>query len=144
LQTGSGTILVINIYNDGDQQQAVRREVHEMRNLACTGTMAAPAQHQIWWGNFNLNHLLWDEGWNNHLFMRQNLEKSQLLIDMLAEFALQMALPKDLPTLHTLSSGNFYAFIHDWHNNGIVVMSALSHAPGWAMLKPAVANFTCN
>jgi len=58
LQTGSGTILVINIYNDGDQQQAVRREVHEMRNLACTGTMAAPAQHQIWWGNFNLHHLL--------------------------------------------------------------------------------------
>jgi len=68
----------------------------------------------------------------------------QLLIDMLAEFALQMALPKDLPTLHTLSIRQILCFHHVWHNNGIVVMSALSHAPGWAMLKPAVTNFTCN
>ena len=37
----------------------------------------------------------------------------------------------------------FYGFIHDWHNNIIFVMSTLSCTPGWAVLKPAVANFTC-
>jgi len=42
-----------------------------------------------------------------HLFMRSNLEKSQALIDVLAECDLQMALPKDTPTLQALSTRNF-------------------------------------
>jgi len=58
-------------------------------------------------GNFNLHHPLWDEECNVHLFMRSNLEKSQALIDMLAECDLQMALPKNTPTLQVLSTRNY-------------------------------------
>jgi len=57
-------------------------------------------------GDFNLHHHLWDEEHNGHLFTRGNLEKSQVSIDVLAEFNLQMALPKDIPTLQALSTGN--------------------------------------
>jgi len=38
--------------------------------------------------------------------MMDNLEKSQVLIDALAEFNLQMVLPKDVPTLQALATGN--------------------------------------
>src|SRR5882724_11445596 len=60
----------------------------------------------IWLGDFNLHHPLWDEECNSHLFSRVNLEKSQVLIDALAEFNLQMVLPKDVPMLQALATGN--------------------------------------
>ena len=47
-----------------------------------------------------------DEQCNGNLFTRSNLEKSQVLIDTLAEFDLQMTLPKDIPMLQALSTGN--------------------------------------
>jgi len=63
--------------------------------------------HLVWLGDFNLNHLMWHEAWNTHLFMKVNLDKSQLLLDVLAEFDLQMNLPRDTPMLWALMSGNF-------------------------------------
>jgi len=36
-------------------------------------------------------------------FTRENLEKSQFLIDAISEFDLQMALPKDIPCFCALS-----------------------------------------
>src|SRR5882724_5984818 len=60
----------------------------------------------IWLGDFNLHHPLWDEECNSHLFSRVNLEKSQVLIDALAEFDLKMVLPKDVPMLQALATGN--------------------------------------
>jgi len=39
--------------------------------------------------------------------MRANLEKFQVLIDAAAEFDIQMALPKNMPTLQALSTGNY-------------------------------------
>jgi len=44
---------------------------------------------------------------NTHLFMRVNLEKSQVLIGAASEFDIQMALPKNMPTLQALSMGNY-------------------------------------
>src|SRR5882724_6369822 len=38
--------------------------------------------------------------------MGGNLEKAQVLIDVLAQLDLQMALPKDIPTLQALATGN--------------------------------------
>jgi len=56
----------------------------------------------IWLGEFNLHHPLWDKECNGHLFMRSNLEKSQVLIDTLADFDLQIALPKYILMLQAL------------------------------------------
>jgi len=60
----------------------------------------------VWLGNFNLHHPLWDEEQNVHIFTRINLVKAQVLIDVLAEFDLQMTLLKDIPMLQALSTGN--------------------------------------
>jgi len=64
-------------------------------------------QQIIWLGKFNLHHSIWDEERNAHLFTRVNLVKSQVLIDAAAEFDIQMALPKNMPTLQALSMGNY-------------------------------------
>src|SRR5882724_7269334 len=61
----------------------------------------------IWLGDFNLHHPMWDEGRNMHLFTRENLDRSQPLINAIAEFDLQLALLKDVLTLHMLASGNY-------------------------------------
>jgi len=58
-------------------------------------------------GDFNLYHPPWDEEHNTHLFTTRNLDHSQALVDILAEYDLQMALPKGIPTLQALSMGNF-------------------------------------
>jgi len=39
--------------------------------------------------------------------MRGNLKKLQVPIDTVAEFDMQMALPKNTPTLQVLSMGNY-------------------------------------
>jgi len=44
---------------------------------------------------------------NMHLFTRGNLEKLQVLIDAVAEFDMQTALPKNTPTLQVPSMGNY-------------------------------------
>jgi len=64
-----------------------------------------PTEDMVLLGNFNLHHPLWDEECNMHLFMRSNLDNSQALIDILAEYDLQMALSNGIPTLKALSQG---------------------------------------
>ena len=80
------------------------KQVFQKRSHA--GGPEGHVEQMIWLGDFNLHHLLWDKEHNSHLFMRSNLEKFQVLIDVLAEFNLQMTLPKDIPTLQALSTGN--------------------------------------
>jgi len=50
---------------------------------------------------------MWDESRNAHQSTQAGLEKDQHLVDALAEFDLQIALPKDLPTLRVMSMGNY-------------------------------------
>jgi len=50
---------------------------------------------------------MWYEGHNAHLFTCVNLDRAQSLIDAIAELDLQMILPRGLPTLCTMVSGNY-------------------------------------
>ena len=65
------------------------------------------ARHVIWLGDFNLHHPLWDKDQNVHLFTWTNLDKVQFLLNAIADLDLQMTLPKDIPMLHTMASGNY-------------------------------------
>jgi len=61
----------------------------------------------LWLGDFNTHHPIWDENRNSHLFMHANLNKAQVVIDAMANYNLQMLLPKDIPTLCAMASQNF-------------------------------------
>jgi len=108
LQMERGKVLIINMYNEGSRQQGLKQAITAMRQRTCEGHNAPYTGHMIWLGDFNLQHQMWDEGRNAHLFTKQILERSQLLIDTLAEFNFQMALLKDVLMLHMLMSGIYY------------------------------------
>jgi Endonuclease-reverse transcriptase len=61
----------------------------------------------IWLGDCNRHHLMWDELRNSHLFTRANLDEAQTLLDVIAEHDLHIALPKELPTLKAMATGNY-------------------------------------
>src|SRR5882724_2719837 len=107
LHTVRGKLLIINMYNEGHQQQGMKQVTQSLRARAWCDNTGTSDRHIIWVSDFNLHHPMWDKGRNSHLFMGENLEKSQRLIDAIAEFDLQMALLKDIPTLHALSLGNY-------------------------------------
>jgi len=116
LQMERGRVLIINMYNEGTQQQGIKRSIIAMRQRECAGHDnhdSLHVLHTIWLGDFNLHHLMWDEGRNMHLFTRENLDRSQPLIDTIAEFDHQMVLPKDIPMLHVLMSCN-YTRCQEW------------------------------
>jgi len=69
------------------------------------GLLCSP--HLLWLGDFNCHHPLWDEPRNAHLFTRASLDRAQEVIEVIASYDLQMALPGGMPTLQVLSTGNY-------------------------------------
>ena len=60
----------------------------------------------LWMGNFNWHHPLWDKERNSHLFTRANMERAQLLLNMLGCYEMKMVLPLQIPTLKAHNGGN--------------------------------------
>ena len=53
----------------------------------------------IWAGDFNRHHPFWDNKNDIHLFTNQAINKATDLIELIANYKLNMALPKGIPTL---------------------------------------------
>jgi hypothetical protein len=96
-----GTASIINIYNDQHHSRTLVRADIALAEIQDSIT-ALPQPHDhyvVWAGDFNRHHPRWDEERNRQLFTARALEDAQLLIDILDEHHLDMALPKDIPTL---------------------------------------------
>ena len=50
---------------------------------------------------------MWDEEWNSHLFTAAALDSVQKLLNLLVDFRMIQALPKDIPTLQSSSTSNW-------------------------------------
>ncbi|QRW06107.1 Reverse transcriptase from transposon X-element protein [Ceratobasidium sp. AG-Ba] len=98
--TDRGQITVINVYNPCDSNASLPY----VRGIL--QTLPADAQ-VVLLGDFNRHHPLWDEDRNAHLFTAANLELAQELIDLAGAHDLEMALPKDIPTLQATRTKNF-------------------------------------
>jgi len=81
--------------------------VKVMRRMALEGNTSDQGFHLICLGDSNLHNPMWDKSHNSHLFMRNNLDKAWYLIDTTAELNLHMALPRGLPSLQVMLSGNY-------------------------------------
>src|SRR5882724_11579894 len=58
LQTERGRVLIINMYNEGTQQQGIKWSIIAMRQRECTGHNdhnSLHIRHTIWLGDFNLH-----------------------------------------------------------------------------------------
>ena len=97
---------MLNVYND----RTHNRTLEELsRFLMQNATKVHPSQddHMFWLGDFNRHHPMWDEEQNSHLFTTSVLNSAQKLLDLLADFSMVQALPKDIPMLQSSSSGNW-------------------------------------
>jgi len=105
-KTSLGACTVVNVYNDCKHDRTLE-EIE--RFLAANISKLRPEErdHMIWLGDFNRHHPLWDEERNNHLFTTTALSSSQKILTLLADYGMTQALPKDIPTLQSSSTGNW-------------------------------------
>lgn len=107
LLTGNfGKVAIFNIYNDCNHSNTIEAlDRYLTRNVG--NLRANDTDHMIWLGDFNRHHPLWDEERNSHLFTRRASEEAQKLIELLADYDMVMALPKDIPTLESMATKNW-------------------------------------
>src|SRR3981189_178279 len=101
-----GRISIFNIYNDGNHLNSlfaldkfITTNRHDLYHNE--------RDYMIWCGDFNRHHPLWDEDRNGHLFTPAALEEAHILIEIIADHNMVMTLPKDLPTLQAMNTGNW-------------------------------------
>ena len=102
----NSNVLIFNLYCDQDSPDAIIKadkflQEYKQKNNTNKNIKA------IWLGDFNRHNPLWDDPKNNHLFARHNLDQAQILLDAIAKQQLYMALPKKIPTLRAMATGNY-------------------------------------
>lgn len=102
LQTDTGTVNIFNIYNDINNDDALQ----SLSQAAQKFHSEENNEHMIWLGDFNRHHPFWDEDRNHHLFTPANIERAQMVLDLTMTHDMEMALPKDIPTLRALNTRN--------------------------------------
>ena len=106
LQGPYGKLAIFNLYNDCTHyrnETALRRFIRRHTNTL----LRTENYHMIWAGDFNRHHPLWDNDEDVRLFTRRATEDAERLIELLAEFEMQMALPKGCPTLQHMRSKKY-------------------------------------
>jgi ribonuclease HI/endonuclease/exonuclease/phosphatase family metal-dependent hydrolase len=93
-----GKLAIFNIYNDCLHSRNERTLGMFIRRNANTLTRTEN-HHMIWAGDFNRHHPLWDRDEDDHLFTRQATQRAEGLIRLLADYEMDMVLPKGVPTL---------------------------------------------
>jgi len=96
-----GHVHVFNIYNDCNHS----RTLHCLEQYLLSPPPANATQPQtsdIWVGDFNRHDPLWEHPNNAQLFTRANIDAADYLIDLLADFGMDIALEPGIPTLEHL------------------------------------------
>lgn len=101
-----GHCTLINIYNDCTHNDTLMELGKYLDTNICQIRLLAH-DHMIWLGDFNCHHPLWEEERNNHLLTNRHLDHAQPLLELIADYGMLMALPKDTPTLEALATKNW-------------------------------------
>ena len=101
-----GKLTIFNIYNDCTHSENqiilgnyIRRNANQL--------LRTENHHMIWAGDFNRHHPLWDDDEDVHLFTRKATDDAEELIRLLANYDMQMILPKGVPTLQHMVTGRY-------------------------------------
>jgi exonuclease III len=101
-----GKLTIFNIYNDcthSDNQTALNRYIQRNANTI----IRTENHHMIWAGDFNRHHPLWDRDEDIHLFTRQATRDTEGLIGLLADYEMDMILPKGIPMLQHMRTKKY-------------------------------------
>jgi len=110
LTTCETALNVYNIYNDCTHSETLqvlkqhlqKREADEINNPTPTEDKT---EGDLWIGDFNRHHPMWEDAKNSRLFTAAALDKAQELIELLADYDMVMSLPQSIPTIRN-SRGN--------------------------------------
>lgn len=106
LCTAETQTLVINVYNaqDLDDSLDAIKDSLQQCDLQCKEN--DPPEHMLWLSNVNRHHPMWEEDCNNHLLTLYYIDNATPLIDLLADHNMLQMLPKGIPTLRAMVTGN--------------------------------------
>ena len=99
-------ITIFNIYNDcthSRNEATLQNYLTSHRNEITDGD----GTHMIWAGDFNRHHPFWDDDKDTRLFTNQALRAAEGIINLIAQYNMDMALPKGIPTLQHMRSKNY-------------------------------------
>ena len=101
-------ITVYNIYNDCTHSATLTKLQNHLETRAQVNLNPTPGNRtigDIWLGDFNRHHPMWEDEENDRLFTHQNLNDASVLIDLLADHDMHMVLPHGIPTIRN-AAGN--------------------------------------
>ena len=101
-----GKIIIFNIYNDcthSRNEATLRNYILTHRNTLIDDNES----HMIWAGDFNRHHPLWGDNKDTHLFTIQVLREVENIINLLADYNMEMALPKGIPMLQHMRTKKY-------------------------------------
>jgi len=106
-----GHIRIFNIYNNCKHSWVLQRLKQFLLSPASVST-PADLSGDIWIGDFNRHEPMWEHPDNAHLFTWANIDAADCLIDLLADFGMDIALEPGIPTLEHFVSKALHRVDH--------------------------------
>jgi endonuclease/exonuclease/phosphatase family metal-dependent hydrolase len=107
-----GQVRIFNIYNDCTHSRTLECLEHYLLTPPVAPAVQDIFQHDIWVGDFNRHDPMWESPDNPQLFTAANLDAAEILINLLADFAMNIALEPGVPTLEHLVTKNLHRVDH--------------------------------
>jgi len=114
LEGSQGYLNIYNIYNNCTHSWTIQtlkthfecRDRRAQRQARHGKEQGRETGGDIWLGDFNRHHPMWDNDSNVGLFTRANLNAAEGLIELVANWGMEMTLPKGIPTIKN-AQGNY-------------------------------------
>jgi len=111
--TNTRTLLLFNVYIDNGNNQGIDALANEWETKE-NEWLQDPATEIVVLGDFNRHHSTWEAPHNNHLTSQDWLLNP--LLDLVVNMRLEMALPRNIPTLEARNTGNWTRPDNVWRN----------------------------
>jgi hypothetical protein len=85
------------VYNDCDHLHNLQVLDNYLTAAISDSNTNAPL-NDLWIGNFNRHDPMWDDPKDSHLFMDANTKAVDILINLMADYDMDLALPPGVPT----------------------------------------------
>jgi endonuclease/exonuclease/phosphatase family metal-dependent hydrolase len=109
IRTGNNAwVRIFNIYNDCKNSDAIASLQEYLGSEEGRDKRGREGENRqdMWMGDFNRHHPMWDKAENNQLFTRKNLDEAEQLINLAAEHGMEMVLPPGEPTRRDWTTRN--------------------------------------
>jgi endonuclease/exonuclease/phosphatase family metal-dependent hydrolase len=107
-----GEVQIVNVYNDCTHSRNLECLERFLLSLPTTRSNQTNAKYDIWLGDFNRHDPLWENPDNAQLFTAANIEEAEILINLLADFGMDIALEPGIPTLEHSATKNLHRVDH--------------------------------